>query len=304
MINKKFLALILCVFTVFSLTACGNDGNTESPSETTTEAVTVKEAQEETTKKTCEESTYAEEITVAVDTSEEALTEIMSAAVGPANTASTEVSTTISVKPLTAWSNNEIAEAYKNAAKKSASSVKSQQAIALTDVSINNGQYEGVIDFIMPIMSKLLANNSKETDGITGGYENIAGTDISKAKIYAVGQNTAIEMIMKEQTDGANSDSLGGTVGHAISTVGDIKVVTTQLNDLGLPIEVSAENTVIHYRNPVVKVLIGPDGKIINGTWSYTVEIVLNDYKVGSSPVETTSVVLENVITVNGGFSK
>ena len=101
-----------------------------------------------------------------------------------------------------------------------------------------------------------------------------------------------------------DSDSFGGTVGHAITTVGDINIVADQFNDLGLPIEISAENTVIRYTNPVVKVLIGPDGKIINGTWSYTVEITLNDYYVGKSPVETTTVVLDNVITVNGGFSK
>ncbi len=303
MMNRKFISLILSFAVIFSLTACGNDDSTVTPEKTTAAIDLTEEYTEATTEKASEENTLTAEAAVESSTTEEASDDVPSSVADITNTASPEVSVT-SAKSLAEWSNSEIAQAYKKAAVKSASSVKSQQAISLSAVSINNGQYENVIDFIMPIMSKLLANNSTETDGITGGYENITGYDIAQAKIYSVGQNTAIEMVMKEQTDGANSDSLGGTVGHAITTVGDIKVVTTQLNDLGLPIEVSAENTVIHYRNPIVKVLIGPDGKIINGTWSYTVEIVLNNYKVGSSPVETTSVVLDNTITVNGGFGK
>lgn len=305
MMNKKLLSLILCLTIGVSLTACSDNNNTVTTTEATTEVSVSEELTEKIPSDTFDDNNQHEETTDKVSTtSEKEFTDVPSSVADTTTLTVTAVSTTVSAKSLSELTFAEIADTYKKAAIKSASSVKSLQSISLSSVSINNGQYENVIEFIMPIMSKFLSNNSKETDGITGGYENITGTDIAQAKIYAIGKNKAIEMVMKEQTDGADSDSFGGTVGHAITTVGDINIVADQFNDLGLPIEISAENTVIRYTNPVVKVLIGPDGKIINGTWSYTVEITLNNYNVGNSPVETTTVVLDNVITVNGGFSK
>lgn len=202
------------------------------------------------------------------------------------------------------WSKAEIIEFYKAAAKKSDKNIKTQQLITLKDVSINNGQYEGVIDFVMPIMSKLLENNSTEKEGITGGYNNLIETDVKSAKAYKVGKNTAIEMVMVNQTDGAKADLNSGTVGHAISVVGDITVVTDQLNDLGLPIKISEKDTKIYYTNPAVRVIIDENGNIVCGTWGYTVEISLNNYIVAKSPVDSTSVIMDNIITFNGGFKK
>ena len=153
-------------------------------------------------------------------------------------------------------------------------------------------------------MSKLLANNSTEKDGITGGYKNLSVSDVASAKAYKVGNNIAIEMVMKDQISGAQEDALSGSVGHAITAVGDISVVTQQLTDLGLPLEISEKDTKIYYTKPVVKVLIDKNGEIINGTWSYTVEISLNNYKAFGKTVNTTSVIMDNTITVNGGFKK
>lgn len=218
--------------------------------------------------------------------------------------ATVSVSTVPSADDPSVWTKAKIVDVYKKAAEKSNMTAKSKQTITLSDISVNNGEFKGVFQFVKPIISKLLANNSTEINGITGGYKNLVESDVNKAKAYKVGNNTAIEMVMLEQTDGAHGDALSGTVGHAISVVGDIGVVTDQLKDLGLPIEISDEHTSIYYTNPVVKVLIDSDGKIINGTWSYTVEIKLNNYNVGGTTVDTTSVVLNNVITVNGGFSK
>ena len=50
--------------------------------------------------------------------------------------------------------------------------------------------------------------------------------------------------------------------------------------------------------------VIDSNGKIANGTWSYTVAINLNQYKVGNKTVESTKIVMNNVLTVNGGFKK
>ncbi len=280
MIFKKTFTVILVLCIILSLVACQKDSTTESFTENSTNAV-IEESTEKTEK-------YFK----------------MSEAVSTLNTTETTVpvSTEVSAVAPSLLTKAEIINAYIKAAENSNKSVKSEQAITFSNISINNGQFEGVIDFVMPIMSKLISNNAKEKDGITGGYANLSESDVYEAKAYPVGNNIAIEMVMHEQTDGAHGDMLGGTVGHAISVVGDIGDVVKQLNDLGLPIEISDEQTSIHYTNPVVKVLIDEDGKIIKGTWTYTVDIRLNNYKVGGKTVDTTSVVMDNVITVNGGF--
>lgn len=278
---KKFLSTILALSTVFSLTACQKNENPEGLTKTST-----KESVDENFYETTPDTNEINIPDFSVDS-----TESVSSA-----------STTAALIDPSLMTQAEIIEFYKKAAEKSNKNAKSEQIITLKDISINNGQFEGVIDFVMPIMSKLLANNSTDKDGITGGYTNLIEADIRSAKAYASGDNTVIEMVMNEQTDGAHGDALSGPVGHAITAVGNISVVTDQLNDLGLPIAISDKDTSIHYTNPVVKVLIDKNGNIIKGTWSYTVEIMLNNYKVGKSTVDTTSVIMDNVITVNGGF--
>ena len=199
-------------------------------------------------------------------------------------------------------SKSDIIEMYKAAAVKSSPNLKSNQDIYLKNISINNGEFEKVMDFVTPIMAKLLANNSKEIDGITGGYKLLTENDVVSAKTYPVGSNTAIELVIKNYVGVARDNLHAAPVGHAINTVGDIGVVTDQLKDLGLPMEISDENTSVHYTNPAVKVVVDQNGYIVNGTWSYTVDIRLNNYKVFGKPVNSTSVVMDNVISVNGGF--
>ena len=151
-------------------------------------------------------------------------------------------------------------------------------------------------------MSKLLANNSDDTPGITGGYINLSDSDIASARAYKSGKNIAVEMTMKEQVSGPRENAQSGSVGHVIDAVGDIGVVVDQLKDLGMPLELSEKDTKIYYTNPTVKVLVNSDGKIINGTWKYTVEIRMDNYKAFGTEVETTSVIMDNIITVGGGF--
>jgi len=281
MFAQKLSALLLTFVMLFLLSNCNGNKETDTLQENST--------------------TVSGEASVSVteNTSQQNADALSGEAHSPSETLSTSAP---EVADPSVWTKSEIIDAYKNAAQKSNSTAKSEQTITFEKISVNNEELGGVFDFVKTIMTKLLANNSTETIGITGGYANLVESDVKSAKAYTVGNNTAIELVMNEQTDGAKSDKLSGTVGHAISTVGDISEVTAQLNDLGLPIKISDEHTSIHYTDPVVKVIIGPDGNIIKGTWSYTVEIRLEDYKVGKSNVENTSVVLNNVIKVNGGF--
>ncbi|MBQ8764156.1 MAG: hypothetical protein IJZ07_08650 [Clostridia bacterium] len=291
--NKiRITAIILSLVMIFSLTSCRGDNNIE-PS-----------AENPTTDKTAKEYTA-----VSDETSSKAATSAVSfsadsSVVAAEETTSPEAVTVSSFGNPDEWSKEQIIEVYKNAAKKTNTAVKSVQSIELKSISINNGEHEGVMDFITSIMSKFLANNSTEKDGITGGYGNLSASDAASAKAYKIGNCIAIEMVMHEQVSGARDDALSGSVGHAITAVGDISVVTDQLKDMGLPLEISEKNTTIHYTNPRVRVLINDKGEIVNGTWSYTVEIRLNNYKAFGKDVDTTSVIMDNVITVNGGFKK
>lgn len=293
---KRLTAIVLSFVMLFSLSGCNGDDGEKTPQETTTQGMTQETAEEKVTDEDVTEEKTSSDEKVTVENEETTITdEETTSSVKKEETTKKSVSSD-------EWTKEKIAEVYKNAAKKSNATAKSSQKISLKKISVNNGEFEGFFDFIMPIMSKLLANNSKETTGITGGYKNLTASDIANAKAYKVGDNTAIEMVMHEQVTGPGDDALSGSVGHAITAVGDIGAVVTQLKDLGIPLELSEKDTKIYYTKPVVKVLINSDGEIIKGTWKYTVEIRMDNYKAFGKDVETTSVIMDNTITVNGGF--
>lgn len=297
---KKLLVLFLALVMIFTLVGCGKDENTQNPEENSTdnvvedvvEDITDGESDVDETEKSDdnEESTTEKE-----DTSDESSEE-------ESNSSADEESTKLSDDPAQ-WTKEQIVEEYKKAAKASHSDTKTKHEVIIKEISVNNGQFEGFFDFIMSIMSKFLEKNTEDKDGITGGYNNLTADDVQSAKAYKVGDKIAIELVMKEQVSGMKEPANSGSVGHAITTVGDISDVVNQFKDLGLPLELNEKATKIYYTNPTVKVLID-DGKIVNGTWKYTVEIRMDDYKAFGKDVETTSIVMDNILTVNGGFKK
>ncbi len=280
---KKTLALILSAAVLLSFAACSKKDNEETIQETADYSETSTLA------------VYEEKITLPIEGT--------TSSFAANNDESTAAVSAESDNPEE-WSTAKIIDVYKNAAAKTHPKVKSAHGIDLKSISVNNGQYEGLFEFITPIMSKLLANNSTEKDGITGGYKNLVEGDVASAKAYKSGNNIVVELVMKNQTSGPREDALSGSVGHAITAVGDIGVVVDEMKDLGLPLELNEKGTGICYTNPTVKVLINGNGEIINGTWRYTVDIRLNDYKAFGKDVKTTSVVMDNTLTVNGGFKK
>ena len=293
---KRLTAIVLSFVMLFLLSGCNGDDGEKTLQETTTQSVTQETAEEKVTDEAVTEEKTSSDEKVTVENEDTTITdEETTSSVKKEETTKKSVSSD-------EWTKEKIAEVYKNAAKKSNATAKSSQKISLKKISVNNGEFEGFFDFIMPIMSKLLANNSKDTTGITGGYKNLTASDIANAKAYKVGDNTAIEMVMCEQVSGPSDDALSGSVGHAITAVGDIGAVVTQLKDLGIPLELSDKDTKIYYTKPVVKVLINSEGEIVKGTWKYTVEIRMDNYKAFGKAVDTTSVIMDNAITVNGGF--
>ena len=267
---KKMLSVILCLTSVFALTACRDEG----------ENATVRESE-----------TVIETVTA----EDEFTTENVSIADGEKTSESTGGEADADPSDLTA---EQVVEMYREAALLSDSFITSDQKILLKSISVNNGEHEKVMGFITSIMSKLLSKNSKEQQGITGGYKALSADDTVSAKAYKSGDGTVIELVMREQTSGPVDDANSGTVGHAITAVGDIGYVIDQMKDLGLPLEISEKETKIYYTEPTVRVYLDSDGRIVSGTWRYSVEIRMNNYKAFGKTVETTSVIMENIITV------
>lgn len=291
---KKYIALVLTVVMVFSLAACGKDKNPDAPQESITDN-TNSISQDLTDSNADNAPTSAVGDT---DTSDASVMEPSSVNTSENSSVPANAPTQNNNDP-SKWSTDQIVEAYKTAAKKTHSSVKSQHRIEMKEVLVNGKE----IGFVAPIMSAFLKSNETDKDGITGGYNNLTATDVASAKAYKNGSATVIEMTMKKQTSGASENANSGSVGHVITGVGDIGAVAKQLEDK-LPLEINYNETKIYYTNPTVKVLIDPNGKIVNGTWQYTVDIRLNNYKAFGQPVDSTSIVMVNTLTLNGGFKK
>ena len=299
---RRFTAFFTAFVLIFAFSSC----TTVSVEETTynsEEAEIITQAPVQDTTVSYEETTAVQATLAPETTTAGAATEATTAestTVPPV----TEAQTTAPAKEdVTQWDTARVIEFYKNAASATGSSVKSSQTVGLSDISVNNGQLDGVFSFVTPILSSFLSSSATVTDGITGDFGKLTAADAVSAAAYEASGGTAVEITLNEQTDTGSSDNRDGSVAHGIYIVGDLLSVMGQLKSKGLPIDIDTEKAVIKYTDPVIRVLVSDDGKIVNGTWSCTVEISLSDYKFAGSPVDSTVVVLNNKITVNGGFT-
>lgn len=262
---KKFLSLLTAAVLIFTLTACGDEQN----------------PQEQTTGQT----EMTEEITDFLSNDSTAPSEAESTTEGEAGTtelneeeSSTEEATT-DADPAK-WTDEQIVEFYKAAAKKTHPHVTSVQTMTMKELVVNDGDglLGNLVDMITPFLVKALEKNSTEIDGITGGYSNLTASDAASINAYKSGKYTVVEMTMKEQTDGIHGDAFSGTVGHAITVVGDISVVEKELPQFDIGFEES--DITLRYANPKLKVKINENGMIESGTWSYTVLVNLSNLRV------------------------
>ena len=291
--SKRISAVVITAILVVSLTACGvNESNPSVQNNITENSGYVSE-------------TLNENIlnTEAVVVSDNVVTEATNQETIPVTSVETTAPTTQAVEVTTEaydetkdWTKEKIVEEYKNAAIKSNATAKTSQKIDLKKISLNNGEYDKFFSVVMPIISKFLDSNSTEKMGITGGFENLVPEDVSSAKAYKENGNIVLEMQMADQVSGPKEDALSGSVGHAITAVGDISVVINDLADRGLPLELSEEDTSIHYTNATVRVVINSNGEIVSGTWRYTVDIRMNNFKAFGKNLEKASVLMDNII--------
>ena len=288
---KKLTAILMVFLMLFSFAACKDNGANE---ETTNPYVTDVNGEAVTDEQ-------GESITVTDN-------ESTSEAASDAEDTTDAVEVTMPSDDPSTWTKEQIVEYYKNAAINSKNKVKSVEYKNLSEMVVNDGDgFLGkLVEMITPFLISALEDSQTEFDGITGGYENLVPDDVQSAKAYKRGEYVVVEMTMKEQIDGAHGDRYSGTVGHAISVVGDLAVVTEALPQFNIDFENA--NVKLHYKNPKLKVRINKDGVIEKGTWSYVTYVTIENLYVGAKRIPLSATVksgygtVDYEITVGGGF--
>lgn len=279
---KKLSAIILVLIMIFALASCGGEKQTDSPSVTESNSEEVQTTLAEETPDVQPEETTAPEI--AGEAAEETTT-VLDAAADPSQ-----------------WTNEEIIEFYKNAAAKSNPTAKSSQVMVLNKLIINNG--EGALGFftkiLEPAIRSVVKKNALEFDGITGGFHNLAVSDTKSVKAYKSGEYTVVEMTLKNQTDDIHANEYEGTVGHAITVLGDISKVIAEFPQFD--VDLSKADIAVNYVNASLKVKINKDGIIEKGTWQYTCDPDISNVSISGIMVKTADAEIDYIITVGGGF--
>ena len=275
---KKLFALLTVFALIVSFAACAKE---QTPH---TETTTAEQLAEEIT-----EAAVNVEVTEPVQSDSSTVTGDTSAA--------SEISSDPSE-----WTPDEIIEFYKNAASKSNSTAKSTQIMVLNKLIINDG--DGALGFFIKILEPAIASviekNALDFDGITGGFTSLTASDAKAIKAYQSGGYTVVEMTMKNQTDGIHGKEYEGTVGHAITVLGDISRVLEQFPQF--KVDVENADIAVNYVNASLKVKINKDGIIEKGTWKYTCDPDISHLDISGIMIDKADAEIDYIITVGGGF--
>ena len=278
---KKILALILALAMVFAFAACkGNDKDDE----TTTEPVGAVDGNTDAAPVDGSEGS-SDATDVSGDASTEAQTTPDGSVVEPSNAGTQQGGntqqggSTAPAKGLNSTDPATVAAFYCKARKATKPAPKGQQTLTLG----NGGKIEGegfvgtIAKLGSGIIDSALKKNSTETDWIpAGSHADIKASDVKSASAKVNGNYTEVSMTFKEQTDGSDGDSKnGGPVARGVGTLGSIDGA---LEDLGAEIKSGRENVKLTYVNAKLNCKIDNNtGKIVSGTWSYTVQIRISE---------------------------
>ena len=278
---KKILALILALAMVFAFAACkGNDKDDE----TTTEPVGAVDGNTEAAPVDGSEGS-SDATDVSGDASTEAQTTPDGSVVEPSNAGTQQGGntqqggSTAPAKGLNSTDPATVAAFYCKARKATKPAPKGQQTLTLG----NGGKIEGegfvgtIVKLGSGVIDSVLKKNSTETDWIpAGNHADIKASDVKSASAKVNGNYTEVSMTFKEQTDGSDGDSKnGGPVARGVGTLGSIDGA---LKDLGAEIKSGRENVKLTYVNAKLNCKIDNNtGKIVSGTWSYTVQIRISE---------------------------
>ncbi len=249
-----------------SLAACGN--NEEKPEAGTTEAVVENDttalveietdAVVDTTEETVEDTTAAEEDTTAAE-------------------AEFDLNTT-----------EGIVEFYKAAATETDKNPPTaQEKMSLESLDGGKGAIGKLLSLFEPIARKALDKNSGTVSNITGGYDKLTASDVSSANAVDDGKYTTITINLKNQVAGMSSPEKEGTVGHGITTLGEVQDAIDELD--GVEIDTSNGAITLTYTNAQINVKVdNATGKIVSGTWNYKVNVAIDNVTAKISFISAT----------------
>lgn len=276
---KKSFALLMSLVMLLSFVSCNSKNNNQPD---TTESTSVTDA---AVSETHGNSSVQE-------------TNVTESAVSTSNVSET---VQLSSDP-SEWTKEEIIDFYKKAAEKSNPSAKSTQVMVLDELIINDG--DGALGFFIKILEPAIASviekNALDFDGITGGFTKLEPSDAKNIKAYKSGNYTVVEMTMNNQTDGIHANEFEGSVGHAISVLGDISKVLAEFPQF--KVDVENADIKVNYVNATVKVKINQNGVIEKGTWKYTCDPEIKHLDISGIMIDKADAKIDYIITVGGGF--
>lgn len=288
---KKYIALLISLSLVLVLVGCGKD-KSDSPAKPVTEqnsdrAVNSGDVELDVTA----EPVSQEESTLEAETEKSE---------NKVENKETTTKNTVSDNP-SQWTKAQVVEFYKISAKKSESRIQSSQKMILHKLEVkNSGLMGGFINMVEPVINTVIGNNEITFQGVTGGYNKLRASDAKTARAYKDGKYTIVEMTMVEQTDGIYGNANEGTVGHAISVVGNVSVVTEQFPAFNIDFENS--DIKIRYTKPTVRVKINEKGIIEKGTWSHYSKTDIKNLVINNIKINQANAEIEYVITTGNGF--
>ena len=208
----------------------------------------------------------------------------------------------------TEWTTAQVVDYYKKAAGRTHNSVTSHQEMSLREGSLTApGINNTLLGLTEDVMKTALKNNSMDFKGITGGHQSLAVSDVKSARAYKNGNNIIVEMTMKDQIDGKHGHNMSGTVGHAITVLGDVSVAVAEFPQF--KIDTDNADIKIHYNNATVKVRINQNGIIEKGTWEYVSSVDIQNLALNFKDGKLNDLVIKKAkadvnykIVLGGGF--
>lgn len=263
--DKKFLrfaAAVLAAILLFSFSACKKD-DSDSDSSTEEPSVTVDSDTVTESTKPEGESTTGESTTV-----------------GPRPSAQTGSSGT--TKPeainvhsgLNSTNTSKVLRYYKAAAANTKSIDATQlMSIKRVDYTPRNSFQKGMLSLFTGIASAALAANSTPVNEVPGVPDEIKSSDLISANAVAYGNYTIVTLNVRIQQDDQNTkDAHRGPVGRTVGTVGNLDRVFDEMPSI--KVDTSKGSITLRYDDCKVVVKIDNiSGTIVSGTWSYTVDI-------------------------------
>lgn len=263
--DKKFLrfaAAVLAAILLFSFSACKKD-DSDSDSSTEEPSVTVDSGTVTESTKPEGESTTGEPTTVGSRPS---------AQTGSYGTTKPEAINVYS--GLNSTNTSKVLRYYKAAAANTKSIDATQlMSIKRVDYTPRNSFQKGMLSLFTGIASAALAANSTPVNEVPGVPDEIKSSDLISANAVAYGNYTIVTLNVRIQQDDQNTkDAHRGPVGRTVGTVGNLDRVFDEMPSI--KVDTSKGSITLRYDDCKVVVKIdNVSGTIVSGTWSYTVDI-------------------------------